>query len=98
MKKRNSEEEKLSDVMDKFITNYGLKKRFQEQEILQLFKQQMGPFLMKKVKNAYVKNNKLHLKLSSAPFKQELSMQKNKLLGELNNSLGTEYLVDLVLL
>ena len=30
MKKRNANEEKLSNVVDSFINQYGLKKRFQE--------------------------------------------------------------------
>jgi hypothetical protein len=98
MKKRNSEEEKLSDVVDKFINNFGLKKRFIEQEIILVFNKQMGPFLMKKVKNVYVRDGKLFLKLSSAPFKEEIRMQKTKLIKQLNNELGSNYVIDVVLL
>ena len=98
MKKRNSEEEKLSDVVDKFISNFGLKKRFLEQEIISVFNKQMGPFLMKKVSNVYVREGKLFLKLSSAPFKEEIRMQKTKLIGQLNTALKTNYLIDIVLL
>ncbi|MFL2578749.1 MAG: DUF721 domain-containing protein [Parvicellaceae bacterium] len=96
MKKRNANEEKLSNVVDSFINQFGLKKRFQEHEILQEFTKIMGPFLMKKVTNAYVKNQKLFLKLSSASFKQELVMQKTKLLDQLNKAIGENYLKDLV--
>lgn len=96
MKKRNANEEKLSNVVDSFINHYGLKKRFQEHEVLQAFSQIMGPFLMKKVNNSYVKNQKLFLKLSSASFKQELVMQKTKLLEQLNKAIGEDYLKDLV--
>ena len=62
MKKRNANEEKLSNVVDSFINQFGLKKRFQEHEILQEFTKIMGPFLMKKVTNDYVTNQKLFLK------------------------------------
>ena len=96
MKKRNANEEKLSNVVDSFINQYGLKKRFQEYEILQELTKIMGPFLMKKVTKAYVKNQKLFLKLSSASFKQELVMQKTKLLEQLNKAIGEDYLKDLV--
>ena len=96
MKKRNANEEKLSNVVDSFINQFGLKKRFQEHEILHEFTKIMGPFLMKKVINAYVKNQKLFLKLSSASFKQELVMQKTKLLDQLNKAIGENYLKDLV--
>ena len=46
MKKRNANEEKLSNVVDSFIIQFGLKKRFQEHEILQEFTKIMGPFLI----------------------------------------------------
>ena len=51
---------------------------------------------MKKVNNAYVKNQKLFLKLSSASFKQELVMQKTKLLDQLNKVIGEDYLKDVI--
>ena len=74
-----------------------LEKNSKKQEILHnSFKEIMGPFLMKKVKKSYVKNQKLYLQLSSAAFKQELVMQKTNLLEQLNSSLSKNYLKDLV--
>lgn len=98
MKKRTANEEKLSNVVNDFIDQTGLRQKFQEQEILQNFKEIMGPFLMKKVQKSYVRNQKLYLKLSSAAFKQELIMQKTNLLLQLNTKIGYEYLIDLVLI
>ena len=98
MKKRTANEEKLQNVVNDFIDQTGLRKKFQEQEILLSFKEIMGPFLMKKVKKSYVKNQKLFLQLSSAAFKQELVMQKTNLLEQLNSSLSKNYLKDLVLI
>jgi hypothetical protein len=98
MKKRTANEEKLQNVVNDFIDKTGLRKKFQEQEILLSFKEIMGPFLMKKVKKSYVKNQKLFLQLSSAAFKQELVLQKTVLLGQLNSKIGSNYLTDLVLI
>jgi hypothetical protein len=98
MKKRTANEEKLQNVVNDFIDQTGLRKKFQEQEILLSFKEIMGPFLMKKVKKSYVKNQKLFLQLSSAAFKQELVLQKTVLLGQLNSKIGSNYLTDLILI
>ena len=98
MKKRTANEEKLQNVVNDFIDQTGLRKKFQEQEILLSFKEIMGPFLMKKVKKSYVKNQKLFLQLSSAAFKQELVLQKTVLLGQLNSKIGSNYLTYLVLI
>ena len=98
MKKRTANEEKLQNVVNDFIDQTCLRKKFQEQEILLSFKEIMGPFLMKKVKKSYVKNQKLFLQLSSAAFKQELVLQKTVLLGQLNSKIGSNYLTDLILI
>ena len=84
MKKRSSKEEKLGDVLQKFIHSSNLYRPFLNHQIQIQFEEIMGPFLMKKVKKIFVKENKLYLKLDSAPFKQEISIQKTKLI-----SLGT---------
>ena len=98
MKKRTAKEEKLSDVVNDFIDQSGLRKKYREQEILLNFKEIMGPFLMKKVQKSYVRNQKLYLKLSSAAFKQELHMQKTNLLLQLNTKIDHKYLIDLILI
>ncbi len=98
MMKRNSKEEKLSEVVDKFINHSGLKKRFIEHEVITTFKSIIGPFLMKKVNNIYVKDGKLFLKLTSAPFKEEIRMQKSALIIQLNQALKINYLSDVVLI
>ena len=51
---------------------------------------------MKKVKTFFIKDNKLFLKLDSAPFKQEINIQKTMLLNDLNKAIGKNYLVDIV--
>ncbi len=98
MKNRNSNEEKLSDVVEKFINSSGLKKKFTEHEVIAIFKNTVGPFLMKKVKNIYVKDGKLFLKLTSAPFKEEIRMQKTKLISQINNTTGQNLIIDVILI
>ena len=96
IKKRNSKEEKIDKVLDKFITQYGYKKRFKEHEIIEVFSEIMGPFLMKKVKSVYVNQQKLFLQLTSAPFKEEIKMQKTALVQQINKKLNSDYLKDVV--
>ena len=98
IKKRNSSEEKIDKVVDKFISQFGYTKRFKEHEVIEVFSEIMGPFLMKKVKSVYVNNQKLFLQLTSAPFKEEIKMQKTKLISQINNALGSNYLNDVVLI
>ena len=96
MKKRSSKEEKLGDLLQKFIHSSNLSRPFLNHQIQIQFEEIMGPFLMKKVKKIFVKENKLYLKLDSAPFKQEISIQKTKLINDLNRAIDKNYLIDIV--
>ena len=96
IKKRNSKEEKIDKVLDKFITQFGYEKRFKEHEVIEVFSEIMGPFLMKKVKSVYVNQNKLFLQLTSAPFKEEIKMQKTVLVQQINKKLNNDFLKDVV--
>ena len=83
-------------MLDKFIAQYGYEKRFKEYEIIEVFSEIMGPFLMKKVKSVNVSQQKLFLQLSSAPFKEEIKMQKTTLVQQINNKLNTDFLKDVI--
>ena len=96
IKKRNSKEEKIDKVLDKFITQFGYEKRFKENEVIEVFSEIMGPFLMKKVKSVYVNQHKLFLQLTSAPFKEEIKMQKTVLVQQINKKLNNDFLKDVV--
>ena len=92
MTKRDSNNEKMNEVFKKLIRSYGMTSRFNEFEVVQAFSKIMGPVIMKKVSNAYVYQHKLFLEISSAPLKQELSMEKTKLVNMINKELGQDYL------
>ncbi len=97
MSKRDSNEEKLDDVVKKLIKTYGYSSKFNEFEIIEAFSKIMGPVIMKKVSNAYVYHRKLFLEITSAPLRQELSMEKTKLINLINEEIGQDYLKDLIL-
>ena len=96
MAKRNNNEESLETVVKKLIKSYGYTSKFNEYEVIEAFNKIMGPVIMKKVSNAYVHKHRLILELTSAPLRQELSMQKSKLIDMINEELGQEILTDLV--
>jgi hypothetical protein len=94
--KRDRNEEKLDDVVKRLIKSYGYSSKFNEYEVVEAFSKTMGPVIMKKVSNAYVFDKKLVLKLTSAPLRQELSMEKSKLISMINDELGSDFLKDIL--
>tara|TARA_B110000438_G_C15624974_1_gene568269 strand:+ start:317 stop:616 length:300 start_codon:yes stop_codon:yes gene_type:complete len=95
--KRDKNEEKLDDVVKRLIKSYGYSSKFNEYEVVEAFNKIMGPVIMKKVSNAYVFDKKLVLKLTSAPLRQELSMEKSKLISMINDELGSDFLKDILI-
>ena len=65
--------------------------------MIEAFGKIMGPVIVKKVNDAYVYNSKLILILNSAPLRNEISMQKSKLISLINQELGNDFLEDIVL-
>lgn len=94
--KRDKNEEKLDDVVKRLIKSYGYTSKFNEYEVVEAFNKIMGPVIMKKVNSAYVFDKKLVLKLNSAPLRQELSMEKSKLISMINEELGSDFLMDIL--
>ena len=95
--KRDKNEEKLDDVVKRLIKSYGYSNKFNEYEVVEAFSKIMGSVIMKKVDDAYVYNSKLVLKLTSAPLRQELSMEKTRLIAMINQELKTDFLKDIIL-
>jgi len=94
---RDENEEKLDDVVKRLIKSYGYSSKFNEYEVVEAFNKIMGPVIMKKVNDAYVFDKKLVLKLNSAPLRQELSMEKSKLISMINEELGNDFLKDILI-
>ena len=88
--KRNSDGEKLDSVVNKFIKSYGYSSKFNEFEVIQAFSEIMGPIIMKKIKNAYMYNKILYFELTSATLRNELTMQKTKIIKLINDHIGAK--------
>ena len=56
----------------------------------------VGPFIAQYTKDLFIKDGKLHVKLSSDSLRTELSYSKSLLLKNLNNLVGYDLLKDIV--
>ena len=58
----------------------------------------MGKAVALKTQQIYVSNNKLFVRLSSAPLKHELVMAKTKVLANINAEVGEDVIKEVVFL
>ncbi|MCT4582037.1 MAG: DUF721 domain-containing protein [Flavobacteriales bacterium] len=93
---RNSEEERIDDVVNKLLKAYGLTKNYDEYEAVNSFKKIMGAPIVKYTQEIRLKNKRMYIKLTSSVIREELSMGKSKIIKMINEDLGKVVVLDIV--
>ncbi len=93
---RKNNEEKINDVWLKLIKSYGLGRNYEEYLITQTYHKLMGKAITKYTKELYYKDHRLHVTLTNAVIRDELSMGKTKFIEMMNNELGEVLILDVV--
>jgi hypothetical protein len=92
MKNRKDNEESLKQVLERFVKTFQLDEGLLEQEIICAWEKLMGPAVAAKTEFIQYKKGSLKIKLTSAPLRNELEMQKTRLIELLNEELGGSYI------
>ena len=87
--KRQTNEEPLKDVIERFLKMYQLEDGYSEMEISREWKDLMGPGITKYTESLQLKKGVLTIRLSSASLRQELSYAKEKIKERLNSALSS---------
>lgn len=96
MSRRSSNEEKIDEVFHKLIKSYGLARNYEEYQITKAYNKLMGKPIQKYTKDLYYKNNRLHVTLTSAVIREELTMGKTTFIKMINDELGDQIILDAV--
>lgn len=95
--KRKSNESEVSDLIEMFLNQYGLKQGYKEFKMTQLWSSTLGPMIANHTKDVRIFNGTLYVELDSAAMRNELSFAKSKIIKNLNDELGEILINDLVL-
>lgn len=88
---------KLKEAIKAMLDYYKLKGKYQQTRIKQLWSSLMGPAISQYTTDLKVVRKKLYVQLSSAPLKQELSMGTEKIKDMINEELGEDYLLEVII-
>lgn len=94
---KNGNEHTLKEVLQEMIKVYKLKSKLQQTKIVSLWEETMGTTIARYTSDIYIRRQKLYVTLNSASLKQELSYGREKILKNLNEALGEDYLQDVIL-
>jgi predicted nucleic acid-binding Zn ribbon protein len=95
MSSRKYTDQSLKTVISELLKNSGLDKKFNEMEVIRCYKEVVGEVVARKTREIYLKEKTLVIKLDSGALKQELSYQKTRIIGLINERLGNPFIEQL---
>lgn len=95
---RGDNQQKIGDVIRKFLKNKKLDRKMLELDAVALFETSIGTALMKYVQETSLSEGKMYVKINSSIVRNELSYQKTVLIQKINNQLKQEVVKELILL
>jgi hypothetical protein len=96
MKKHN--DQNIKDVIGLFLKdNKNLSEGYQSVRIERIWKNRMGNMISSYTTFVHLKNGVLEVGISSSPLKKELQMGKAKIISVINEELGSEIILDVVI-
>jgi predicted nucleic acid-binding Zn ribbon protein len=95
---RKSEATPLGQVINEMFDAYHLNKKVDHTQVINLWPKLMGSAIASRTKGIFMKENKLFVTVESSPLKQELHMNKEKIIQMFREKLGKEVVKEIVLL
>ena len=92
---RRNNAEQIGDVIRFFLRQQGLESPLNEYRLIQAWGDVVGPAMARYTSNLYIKNQTLHVHLTSAVLRQELMMARELLVKNLNQQVGAQVIVDI---
>jgi uncharacterized protein YaaR (DUF327 family) len=87
MSSRNYQQQSLKEAIRQMLAAGGMVKKYDNLEVVRCFHEVVGEYISGKITSAYVRDRVLVIKTQSGPLKQELTMNRRKLTGMVNEQL-----------
>lgn len=93
---RRTNSEAVGDLIRQFLRQQGLESPLNEYRLIQGWEHVMGPIIARYTANLTIRNQTLHVQLTSPVLRQELMMQRRELTVRLNAYAGAQVITDIV--
>tara|TARA_B100001142_G_scaffold75040_1_gene75714 strand:- start:1167 stop:1457 length:291 start_codon:yes stop_codon:yes gene_type:complete len=87
----------VGEIIKKLMKNPKLANKLDELDALSIWDDIIGEALKKYIINQKIIKDKLYIKLSSAPMRNELSYKKTELQSRINKQLGKNFIKEIIL-
>lgn len=84
-------------MIDQLLKAYKLDDKLAERRLIASWESVMGAMIAKHTKDLYIKHQQLFVTLDSAALRNELSLAKTKIVKMLNDEVGSQVIVEVIL-
>ena len=88
MANRKYTDQRLKEAIDAVLKSAGMADRYYEIETVRLFQEFVGEVIWKHVTKAFVRDKCLHVYFDSAVLREEVYMQRSKIIGHIAEHFG----------
>jgi hypothetical protein len=85
---RNNDPQPLGDALNKLFKRNNLDQKVNETQVIEFFKANFSPTIIKSIGKIYITNGSLFLHISSASLRHEFSLSKGRLLNLIETKVG----------
>lgn len=97
MIKKRSNEQSITDAVDRLIDAYGMREKMDELDITTQWDKTVGAMVARHTVAVRLKRGKLFVKVDSAPLRQELTFMREALAEVLNQKAGRAVVQEIIL-
>ncbi len=95
---KNSNEQKLKEVIQDLIDTYKLQDKITQTQLIQSWDKIAGSYIAGYTEKIYLHKNKLYIRISSPALKHELSFARQKLIDALNGAVQKQVIDEIIFL
>ncbi len=94
-KNRNQESVSLGDALKQMFSHFGLEDKLESVSIASIWKETMGNFIADRTKKIWIRENTLHVSVTSSTLRHEMQLNKLNIMKMINEQLGRERITEL---
>ena len=85
----------LAEVLHEFLRHEGLETPLQQRRLIDAWDRVTGPTVVRYTGEKFIRNQTLHVKITSPALRQNLSMMRSQLVSRLNGEVGVMVIADI---
>ena len=93
---RRSNTEQIGDVVQQFLRLNGIETPYNQYRLVAAWPIVMGELVQRYTNNIFIKNQNLHVQITSPAIKQNLLMEHRSLARRLNEHVGAQVIEDII--